>query len=84
MNTNDKKIKFKKVSLRAMLEVMVEEVMTASTGNDEPIRFYWKDGDGELHEIIECDLLRGRFITDNQDFSEFDWELEDSHIYMKA
>ena len=42
------------------------------------------DGDGDLHKIVECDLFRGRFVTDNQDFFEFIWELGDSHIYMKG
>lgn len=45
--------------------------------------YYYKDGDGVLHEIVELDLLRGRFITDNGDFSEFSWEIEESHIYME-
>lgn len=37
-----------------------------------------------MNEIIELDLLRGRFITDDGDFSEFEWELEESHIYMRT
>ena len=43
--------------------------------------YYWKNGDGELHEIVELDLLRGRFITDDGDYSKFDWELKESRIY---
>ena len=45
--------------------------------------YYYKNGEGEYHEIIELDLLRGRFITEDGDFSEFEWELEESHIYME-
>jgi hypothetical protein len=45
--------------------------------------YYYKNEEGEYHEIIELDLLRGRFITEDGDFSEFEWELEESHIYME-
>jgi len=45
--------------------------------------YYYKDGDGDYHKIIELDLLRGRFGTDNGDFSEFEWEIEESNIYME-
>ena len=45
--------------------------------------YYYKDGDGGYHEIVELDLLRGRFVTDDGDFSEFDWEIKESHIYME-
>lgn len=45
--------------------------------------YYYRNGENEYHEIIELDLLRGRFITDDGDFSEFEWELEESHIYME-
>ena len=31
---------------------------------------------------LRYDLFRGRFVTDDGDFSEFEWELEESHIYM--
>ena len=45
--------------------------------------YYYKNGEGEYHEIVQLDLLRGRFITDDGDFSEFEWEIEESHIYME-
>ncbi|MGN0318685.1 MAG: hypothetical protein ACI4E1_12215 [Lachnospira sp.] len=44
--------------------------------------YYYKNGEGEYHEIVELDLLRGRFVTDDGDFSEFDWEIKESYIYM--
>ncbi len=81
---DNNKINFHRISLRLMLELMTEDATTIPINYDNQYKFYWMDGDGELHEIVECDLLRGRFITDNQDFSEFEWELEDSHIYMKG
>lgn len=45
--------------------------------------YYYKDGDGIYREIVQLDLLRGRFITDDGDFFEFDWEIKESHIYME-
>lgn len=65
-----------------------EMVMTELRGIMEDFasgycNYYYKDGEGVFHEIVELDLLRGRFITDNGDFSEFSWEIEESHIYME-
>ncbi len=74
------KSRYKNISLKKMLEAMVEDICS----DDAPQKFYWKDGHGDLHEIVECDLCRGRFVTDNQDFSEFSWELSDSRIYAKG
>lgn len=45
--------------------------------------YYYKSEDGYV-EIVECDLLRGRIIMANGDFSEFEWEMEESRIYREA
>lgn len=45
--------------------------------------YYFKDGEGVYSEIVTLDLFRGRFTTDNGDFSEFEWELKESHIYIE-
>lgn len=45
--------------------------------------YYLKNEDGYT-EIIECDLFRGRIVAADGDFSEFDWEMEDSRIYREA
>ena len=71
----------KKITLKEMLETEVDDILTnySSGGNT----YFYKNGEGEYHEIVELDLFRGRFITDDGDFSEFEWELEESHIYME-
>ena len=69
-----------KVSLLNMFEQLIETIST----NTEPSKYYWKNGEGEYHEIVEVDLLRGRFITDDQDFSEYEWELKESRIYREV
>lgn len=42
----------------------------------------WYNGFRELVRITEVDLMSGRFKTIDNDFSEYDWEKEKSHIYM--
>ena len=73
-------IKYKNVSLQYMLESLVNEIVNEGVSE----RFYWYHEDTGFHEIIECDLMRGRFITDDGDFSEFVWEKEKSNIYVKV
>ena len=76
MNNN---ITYVHVTLEQMLTQEVRDIL-----NDYKYgcsTYYWKNGDDELHEIIELDLLRGRFITDDGDYSEFAWELKESNIY---
>lgn len=46
--------------------------------------YYWYHEDKGFLEIVECDLLRGRIIMEDGDFSEFDWEIRDSSIYREA
>ena len=58
---------------------LVSEILNGT----ESEQFYWYHEETGFHEIVECDLFRGRFITDDGDFSEFEWEKENSHIYVK-
>lgn len=69
----------KHISLQEMLETEVYNILN---GYPYDNTYYWKDGDNNFHKIVELDLMRGRFITDNDDFSEFEWELEESRIYV--
>ena len=52
---------------------------------EQPV-FYWKteyeEGKSEIFMITEVDLMRGRFKTINDDFSEYEWEKEKSNIYI--
>lgn len=74
-----KEINLKQVSLIDMFHTLVYEISTNYKYGTH--KFYWFD-DEEFHEIIEVDLMRGRFITDNGDFSEYEWELNENRIYM--
>ena len=70
---------FKNVSLEYMINNLVDEIINGL----ESETFYWYHEDTGFHEIVECDLIRGRFVTDDGDFSEFEWEKKDSSIYIK-
>jgi hypothetical protein len=72
-------IKFKKVSLEFMLKTLTDDIIN----NRPSIKFFWYHEDTGFHEIVECDLFRGRFITDDGDFSEFEWEIKESRIFIK-
>lgn len=70
----------KNISLEEMLNMAVKDALNGYPSGG--LTFYYKDGDNRYHEIVELDLFRGRFVTNNGDFSEFSWELKESHIYM--
>ena len=54
-----------------------------SEDNEYGGEFYYQDGDGNFDEITQVDLMDSRFKTNDDDFSEYDWELEKSNIYVK-
>ena len=67
-----------KITLKQMLEDMVGCIL-----NKEPLKnYYWKDGENNYHLITEVDLMY-RIKTDNDDFTEFEWELENSRLYKE-
>ena len=72
---------YKNISLEEMLKTEVDSILTNYENGSTD--YYYKNGEGEFHEITELDLLRGRFYTDDGDFSEFEWELKESHIYIR-
>lgn len=69
------------ITLKEMLEDLVKWVLgeECKYGGE----FYYQDGDGNFNKIIEVDLMCSRFKTEDNDFSEYDWELEESNIYVK-
>lgn len=71
----------KHITFKEMLETEVTDLLASYPDGGKT--YFWEDGEGCYHEIIELDLLRGRFITDNGDFSEFEWEIKDSRIYVE-
>ena len=69
------------LTLKEMLETEVADLLAGYPNGGKT--YYWKNGENQYHEIVELDLLRGRFITDDGDFSEFEWEIKESRIYME-
>ena len=74
----------KHITLKEMLVAMVDCIINKK----EYPTFYYKrqnyyTSNDEFVEITEVDLMCGRFDTVDGDFSEFDWEVEKSNIYMK-
>ena len=76
-----KKIIYENIALKEMLEDLVKWQLNED--NKYGGLFYYQNWDGNFLEITEVDLLRSRFKTENDDFSEYDWELKESHIYIK-
>lgn len=67
------------------LKEMIEELTDCLLNQKEPPNFYYKveyeEGRPQYFRINEVDLLDSRFRTDFGEFSEYEWELEESHIY---
>lgn len=70
----------KNITFEEMLNMEVQDLLHGYPSGG--YTYYYKDGDDRYHEIVELDLLRGRFVTDDGDFSEFEWELKENHIYI--
>ena len=71
----------KHITLEEMINIELQGILSGyKSGYCD---YYYKDGEGKYHEIVQLDLLRGRLVTDNGDFSEFEWEIKESHIYME-
>ena len=75
------KVIYKNITLKEMLEDLVKWIL--GEDNEYGGEFYYRNCDGDYLEITEVDLLRSRFKTENDDFSEYDWELKESCIYVK-
>ena len=77
-------ITYKNISLKEMIDILVECILNKE--NTRPT-FYYKrelyESKYEFVEIQEIDLLDTRFRTVDDDFSEFNWELDRSNIYIK-
>lgn len=72
---------YTRITLKEMLEDLVKWVLCEECqyGGE----FYYRDGDGNYSKISVVNLLDSRFETEDDDFSEYDWELEESNIYVK-
>ena len=68
----------KNITLKDMLEEMVKCIL-----NNTPFpNYYWKDGENRYNRITTVDLMY-RITTENDDFTEFEWELEKSDLYRE-
>ena len=75
----------KNISLKEMFDILIDCIMNKK---EQYPTFYYKrknfnTGNPEFTEITEVDLMYGRFKTIDDDFSEFEWEINESHIYIK-
>lgn len=68
----------KHITLKEMFDILIDCILN----NKEQPFFYYKRGN-EYVLIQEVDLMDSRFRTVDNDFSEYEWELEKSNIYMK-
>lgn len=76
-------IKYKNITLQQMLNTLVDCILNKE---ELPIFYYRREYDEikeELVEITQVDLLDSRFKTIDDDFSEFEWELKESNIYIR-
>ena len=75
--------RYKKVSLEEMLNILVKSIINKK---EAPTFYYGREnvnGAGfEFTPITEVDLLDNRFKLFDGDFSCYDWELENSNIYL--
>ena len=70
------------VSLKEMFEILIDCILN---NKEQPTFYYrreWETGHPEFLEIRDIDLLDTRFRTWDDDFSEYEWELEKSNIYI--
>lgn len=65
------------ISLKEMFEMLIDCILNKK---DYPTFYYKREN--EFIELSEVDLLDSRFKTIDDDFSEYEWELEKSNIYV--
>lgn len=74
----------KHITLKEMLEELIECILEKK----EQPNYFWKteyvEGKAVYLPIIRVDLMDSRLVTNNDDFSEYEWELEESRIYRET
>ena len=68
----------KHITLKEMFNILIDCILN----NKEQSFFYYKR-ENEYVLIQEVDLMSSRFKTVDDDFSEYEWELEESNIYKE-
>lgn len=66
------------------LDDMISEMLDCIRNGTCYYTYYWYHEDKGYIEIVECDLLSGKIVMTDGDFSYFDWEMEESNIYREA
>ena len=69
------------ISLKEMLEEIVDSILNKTNFKNYYYRAEYEPNKPKYFLITEVDLLSGRYKTENDDFSEFEWEIEESNIY---
>ena len=74
---------YRNITLEEMLTTMINIILGKNEEKFFP-KFFWNSDDEtpNLVEITECDLFH-RLKMEDGDFTEFDWELEESRLYIK-
>ena len=71
------------IKLEEMFKILIYYILKKK----QPPTFYYKreyeKGHPDYVEITEVDLLDNRFRTIDDDFSEFEWEIKESNIYIE-
>lgn len=62
------------------LKQMFEELIDCILNRKELCTYYWKR-ENEFIQITQVDIMDSRFKMADDDFSEYDWELESNNIY---
>ena len=76
-------VRYRNITLEEMLNMLIQHIINKK---EIPTFYYRREYDEfkeDFIEINEIDLLDSRFKTVDNDFSEYDWELEESNIYIR-
>lgn len=68
----------KHITLKEMFDILTDCILN----NKEQPSFYYKR-ENEYILIQSVDLMDSRFTTVDDDFSEYEWELAESNIYVE-
>lgn len=68
----------KHITLKAMFKILINCIINKK---EQPIFYYKRENEYVI--IQEVDLMQSRFRTIDCDFSEYEWELENSNIYVE-
>ena len=68
----------KHITLKEMFEILTDCIINKK---EQPIFYYKRENEYVI--IQEVDLMQSRFRTIDCDFSEYEWELENSNIYVE-